>query len=457
MPESLTRRSFIRHTARTAVAATALSAFPALNGGVSGEENPSDYDLIIKGGTLYDGTLSEPVLADIGIQADKIAAIGKLTGNAARTIDARGLIVTPGFIDVHTHCDMSFRRAGMFRYLAYVMPSYKGNHNYLYQGVTTVVTGNCGYGYTDTGDWLDMVDSLDFGSNVYHLAPHGNIRMEIFGQKQPRELSARQLRALRDRVIEEMEKGAAGLSTGLEYAPGTYATTEELIALCKVVRSHGGIYTTHLRDQTGRIIDGGKTGMIEALKEAVEIGRRAEIPVQVSHLSVKRPFDEDIGSRVHDVIAQARLDGLTILADQYPYAAGQTMLSARLPTEFKSYTGVHEKYKTAEGRGPLKEAVRDYLSINGPERIIITRYPERKDYLGKTLAAIAEMEGRDPLDLYVEMVSEEQSPYAIFFDQDIDVVRNFMPHDYVMTSSDGLTVPGNLLKSHPSMFGTFPR
>jgi len=122
------------------------------------------FDFVIKGGTIYDGSLSKPYLADIGIRKDKIAAIGDLSGKAKQTLDAAGLIVMPGLIDVHTHCDLTFKKMGLKRYLAYAMPSWKGNYNYLYQGVTSVVTGNCGYGYTDTERWHEIVNSVKFGT-----------------------------------------------------------------------------------------------------------------------------------------------------------------------------------------------------------------------------------------------------------------------------------------------------
>jgi N-acyl-D-aspartate/D-glutamate deacylase len=183
------------------------------------------FDIVIKGGTIYDGTLTKPYAADIGIQNDKIAAIGELSGKTKKTIDARGLAVMPGLIDVHTHCDLTFKKMGLKRYLAYVMPTWKGNYNYLYQGVTTVVTGNCGYGYSDTEHWHDIINSVKFGTNVYQLVPHGMIREELFGSNQPGELNAKQLDALKMRVAEEMEKGAIGMSTGLAYAPGYLAST----------------------------------------------------------------------------------------------------------------------------------------------------------------------------------------------------------------------------------------
>ena len=165
------------------------------------------YDILIKGGTIYDGTINDPKVADVGIRGDRIADIGQLEGGATRIIDATSLGVTPGFIDVHTHCDLTFQRAGEIREHAQTIPSWNGNWNYLYQGVTTVVTGNCGYGYTDVNHWLEMVDSMQFGTNVYHLVPHGEIRQELLGDDQPDQLTSKQLEAFKGRVEEAMEMG----------------------------------------------------------------------------------------------------------------------------------------------------------------------------------------------------------------------------------------------------------
>jgi N-acyl-D-aspartate/D-glutamate deacylase len=225
---------------------------------------------------------------DIAIKGDKIVATGDLADKASRTIDARGFVVTPGFIDVHTHCDLTFKNSGLGRYFAYMMPSWKGNYNYLYQGVTTVVTGNCGYGYANLDEWFGILDSVGFGTNVYHLAPHGIIREELFGKQQPGGLSAAQLSGMKKRVSEEMEKGAVGLSAGLEYAPGLLTTKEELIALSQVVRPYGGLFTVHMRDESGSMGPGGEHGIIRSIREAIDIARQSQVSVEISHLKRDR-------------------------------------------------------------------------------------------------------------------------------------------------------------------------
>jgi len=421
------------------------------------QQTQQNFDVVIKGGTIYDGTLSEPFVADIGIQKDKIAAIGELSGKAGKSIDAGGLIVMPGIIDVHTHCDLTFQKLGLKRYLAYLMPSWKGNHNYLYQGVTTVVTGNCGYGYTDTDHWFGMIGSLKFGSNVYQLVPHGMIREELLGSNQPRELNTKQLDAMKARVAEEMEKGAIGMSTGLAYAPGYLATSSEIVELAKVVRQYGGLYTSHIRDESGATNAAGKIGVLDSIEEAIEVGRRAEIPVEISHLKITAPINKTKALQLLELIESARRQGLDVTADQYPYAAGSTYLTHLLPDDFKTSTSVKKEYKNSSGRNEIRKAVEKVFDYLPPDKTLITTYQQKKSYEGKTINEIAEIENRPPAEAYAAMVCEAPAPMAVFFSQNMEIVRELMPQDYIITASDGWTVPKGVTQPHPRIYGTFPR
>jgi N-acyl-D-amino-acid deacylase len=452
----LSRREFLGKSIKTA--ALAVSACSGA-GWISACTTKTDmaYDLALTGGMVYDGTLALPKQLDLGIKDGRIAVVGRLSGAPARTIDVRGLAVMPGIIDIHTHCDLTFSRSGWKRPLARVMPSWKGNYNYIYQGVTTVVTGNCGYGYPDADAWLDLVDSIGFGAHVYHLAPHGMIREELFGAIQPGELTAAQMETLKARVEEEMDKGAVGMSAGLEYSPGLLATTDEMIELCKVVRKKGGLFAVHMRDECGVSSGGSKKGVIGSIREVVEIARRAEIPVQISHLKINFPIGDTRASQVLEVIESARHEGLDVTADQYPYDAGSTMVSILLPERFLSSTGVKDAYKTREGRTEIKNAITRVFSYLPPEKTLITLYPEKEAYEGKNIKEIAELEGRSPADAYADLVCEENAPTGVFFSQDMRVVREIMPNDYIMTASDGWTVPKGMSRPHPRTYGTFPR
>jgi N-acyl-D-amino-acid deacylase len=456
----LSRREFIK-TASDSTAALCVGGVMAsshLSGcDVIRTNSATEFDTLIKNGTLYDGTLREPYVADVGIKRDRITAVGKLEGSARTEINAEDYIVTPGFIDVHTHCDLTFKRTGAKRYLAYVIPSWKGNYNYIYQGVTTVITGNCGYGYSDANDWFDIVESVNFGTNVFHLAPHGAIRKEVFGREQPRELSAKQLDILKGRVAEEMEKGAIGLSTGLEYTPGWLSTSSELFELARLVRKYNGIYTTHVRDESGKTYPDERIGVLEAVKEAIEVGRRAEIPVEISHLKISSPTHTVSAEQLLDLLEQAQMEGLNVTADQYPYDASSTKLSFLLPNEFESSSGVKKRYKTGKGRLEIRKSIREVFTHLGPDKICITYYPEMDSYEGKTIMEIAEIEGKSPEECYTNMVCEDVSPDALFFSQDIKVVNKIMEKDYIITASDGWTIPKGMTKPHPRIYGTFPR
>jgi N-acyl-D-amino-acid deacylase len=344
----------MKTTSKAAMAAAAAGAFPALTSGCSGSGD-SQFDVLIKGGTVYDGTLAEPQIMDVALKDGRIAAVGQVEGKAAKTIMADGLAVCPGFIDIHTHCDLTFKRTGWKRYMAYFMSSWKGNHNYLYQSVTTVVTGNCGYGYTDLNKWMGIADAVGFGTNVYHLAPHGMIREELFGKNQPTDLSSSQLEAMKRRVAEELDKGAIGFSTGLEYAPGLLSNTQELIELGKVVRQKGRLFTFHMRDESGAKREGNKRGIFEAIKEVAEVARRAEVPVEISHLKISTPFNDVTADQVLELIAMFRDEGLDITADQYPYDAGSTFITILLPDKFKTSDSVRDEYKTKSGREEIKK------------------------------------------------------------------------------------------------------
>jgi N-acyl-D-amino-acid deacylase len=453
--DNVTRREFIATSARAIAAASAAGSIAAAVTRCGG--SGTGLDIIIRGGSIYNGLSDTPLAADIGIRGDRIEAIGNLSGAAARrVIDAAGMIVTPGFIDVHTHCDLTFMRSGIKRHLARFMPSWKGNYNYLYQGVTTVVTGNCGYGYTDTGEWLDIAGSVGFGSNVAHLIPHGALREEVGAVTGP--ITADHLRAMKRRIAEEMEKGAAGLSCGLAYAPGIYATVEEMAELASEARRRGGVFTIHMRDDTVFPSVPGGEGAVATVREAIDIARRSGAALQISHLKIPVPLGRTGPAELLRVIETARRQGLDVTADQYPYESGSTGIMILLPNEFVTSEGVKDEFRTARGRRRVREAIERSFGVIPPEKTRITYCPGHGDYEGKNLREIAEMRGVSPAEAYTDMACEgETAPVGVFFNQEISVVRALMPHDYVFTASDGWTVPKDMMKPHPRTYGTFPR
>jgi N-acyl-D-aspartate/D-glutamate deacylase len=418
------------------------------------------YDVLIKDGLVYDGSTSEPVVEDVGVKEDKIVAVGKnLTGSARKIINAKGLIVTPGFIDVHNHTDISILMAwfisGKAGDLSMITPAWKNNHNYLTQGVTTIVTGLCGGGFWDINQWLGLIDSIKFGSNVYHLIPYGMLRNQLFGDNQPTNLTAQQLDSLKKLVEKEMQNGALGISVGLEYAPDCFTTTHELVEISKVVKKYGGLYDAHIRDQTGTIHKNGLPGEINSIKETIEIGKRANIPIHISHIQLNLPWGDVQAKQMYGLIEQARADGMDITADQHPYDQGYGIVSYRLPNKFKTGLGVNKKYKTPEGKAEMKEEAKKIFTFLDPEKISLTSGPEK--YRNKTIREIAEMERKNPAEVYVDLSCLEPAPFALFHEISDQINREIMPHDYVFTASDGFTVFAAADSPHPRFFGCFPR
>jgi N-acyl-D-amino-acid deacylase len=454
----ITRREFLSSSSKAGLALALPSGVSDFwRGDGSCPVGGAPYDTVIKGGTIYDGTSSDPTVGDIGIVGDKIVEIGHLYKAGLKTIDAKGLVVAPGFIDVHTHCDLAVQRLSLRKDAGDLDPAFKGNFCYLYQGVTTVVAGNCGWGFTDTNAWLNWVNAAGFGTNGYHLAPHGVIRQELFGDDQPEILTVAQLDFFKGRIAESMDQGALGMSTGLAYAPGFLTRTEELIELAKVVRKHGGLYASHIRDESGRSLGQGRWAVLESIKEAIEIGRRAEIPVQISHLKIMEPINNLKAERVLTLIESARAEGLDVTADQYPYESGSSFLTLLLPNEFVERDGVKAKYRSEGGREEVRRAIEQVFGTLRPDKILIATFGKRPEFEGKTLKGIASLMGKTPAECFVDMVCGEEVATGVFFSQDPGIVRDIMPHDYVMTASDGWPVPKGFGRPHPRCYGTFPR
>ena len=454
--KQISRRQFLKTSLASSAAVAAAAALPAAGAGCGRTDYP--YDIVIRKGRVYDGSGSPPVTTDIGIKGDKIIRIGDIDAAAGRVIDARGLAVMPGFIDVHTHCDLTFIKTGWKRHLARILPSWKGNYNYVSQGVTTVVTGNCGWGFGSIDHWFEITRGLCFGTNVCHLVPHGVIREELFGETQPRELSRAQMDRFKRRIAEELDKGAVGLSTGLEYAPGLLAPTQELVELARVVSRYGRVYATHMRDESGAMNKAqGLPGVVTGIREAVTVAREAEVPVEISHLKINTPVNGYGADLVLEPIDRARDEGLKVTADQYPYAAGSTIISVLLPLGFRSGEGVKAEFRTAAGRVEVRKEIQKVFSYLGPDKILITMCPENEAFEGKTLLEVAELEHKNPAETYANLVSEEAAPVGVFFGQDMDVVRGIMARDYILTGSDGWTVPKDMTSPHPRTYGTFPR
>ena len=399
-----------------------------------------DADVLLRGGTIHDGTGAQATVGDVALQGDRIVAVGRFdVGRIERTVDCTGLVIAPGFIDLHTHSDHVADK-----------PENRPNLNYVMQGCTTVVTGNCGGGKLDVAEFLDKVDQGGTGTNIIHLIPHGGIRKSAMGSEN-RIPSPDELEEMKRLVGAEMKNGAWGMSTGLIYTPSAYAKTEEIIELAKVVAAHGGIYVSHIRDE-------GK-GLLESVGETIRIGREANVPVHISHFKVVGKPNWGLVRKAAQMIDQAREDGVVVTAEQYPYIATSTSLLATLFPVSQIPGGRSNLAKRMADDPDLERTVRGVVSgkLAGSQRVQIAACKKHPDYVGKGVREIAAEKNVDVIDLILE-TQFDGGASVVNFSLSEDDVRWVMQLPWVATGSDGSAkIPDPKLCPHPRSFGTFPR
>ncbi|HSG08958.1 MAG TPA: amidohydrolase family protein, partial [Longimicrobiales bacterium] len=350
---------------------------------------PDTVALLIRNGTVYDGSGAEGVRADVGVEDQRIVFLGDAAAadvHGRREIDATGLVVTPGFIDPHTHAggDLGSEERAP-----------RENLNYLMQGVTTVLVGNDGGGSSDVAGTRAAYDSRGIGTNAALLVGFGEVRGEVMGMadRPPTHEELERMKALVDHA---MLDGAVGLSTGLFYTPQNFSTTAEVVELAKVAASYGGVYDSHLRDESSYNI-----GLLGSVAEAIEIGREARIPVNISHI---KALGVDVWGQADSalaLIAAARAAGQEVTADQYPYEASGTSVGASLLPRWAQADGrdsLLARMDRAETRTRLVADMGENLRRrNGPDAILITGGSD-ESIVGKTLAEIALERGVDPVE-----------------------------------------------------------
>ena len=432
------------------------------------------FDLKIEGAQVIDGTGRPGARADVGIKDDRIAAVGDLHREAAGSnLHASGKVVAPGFIDMHSHSDWRLwenRRA----------------ESKVRQGVTTEVVGNCGFSpapvsdeflddlrgfalhvpagmdfrWRSVGDYLRAFDSSGTALNVIQLIGHGTLRVAVMGfaRRQP---TPAELRRMQKLLADGIEDGAWGLSTGLIYAPGSYAETEEIVAVARAAARQRGLYASHIRGEGATLLD--------AVSEAIRVGREAAMPVQVSHVKAAgRPNWGNV-PRALALIDAARAEGLDVRADVYPYTASSTTLRTLLP-DWTLEGGIDAMLKRLADpteRARVRAAVEapsaeSLVSRVGWENVMISYCPKRKDAEGRRLSEIGRARGMDPIDAAIELIVEESGKaYMILFQLDEADLRAALVHPHVMIGSDGSSLapygPLGEGKPHPRSYGTFPR
>jgi N-acyl-D-aspartate/D-glutamate deacylase len=406
------------------------------------------YDVLIRCGRVLDGTGNPWYRADIGVRDGRIVAMGRLGGaEAALVIDAGELYVAPGFIDVHSHADEGLDREEL-----------KGAAPLLLQGVTTAVLNPDGGGPWPLSEQRARYEAHGIGVNAALMVGHGTIRREVMGMEDrpPTEDELERMKAL---VREGMAAGAFGLSSGLYYAPGSYAATEEVVALAKEVYP-AGVYTSHIRDESDYTV-----GLLAAVEEVVRISEEANVPGIVTHFKALGPDSWGLSAAACQRIERARARGVQVWADQYPWeASGTSIVGALVPrwalageTMKGQPSPLELRLKDPKERARLRSDMMKNLTRRGGAALFqISNYDPDPALEGRNLAELAAERKLAPIDLALELLDKGDAG-LVSFNMSEEDIATIMRKDYVMTCSDGgLVAPGEG-KPHPRFYGTFPR
>ncbi len=432
----------------------------------------SVFDVVIRNGHLIDGSGSCWFKADVGIGSGRVREIGDLSCyDARRTIDARKFVVCPGFIDMHSHSDFSL--------LANARAESK-----IRQGVTTEVNGNCGdspapregvstydrelaeeyeldLDWSTIGEYLDQLEGQGTALNVVQLVGHGTVRTAVMGYDK-RQPTSEELAEMKELVARAMRDGAFGMSTGLIYPPSCYADTRELIELCKVVVNYGGIYASHIR--------GEGDPLIEAVAEAIEIGEKSNIPVEISHHKACGVENWGTVRKTLRMMEEARSRGVEVTCDVYPYVACGADTESMIPNWAheggvgKLCARINDSNVRERIKREMLEGIPGWESVvkqSGWGRIKVTGWRKHDEFEGKTIAEIAESMNTDPFALIFDLVVKRESLELVDLAMDEEDVRTIMRHPLSMIGSDGgVLAPYGVLgerKTHPRSYGTYPR
>ena len=405
-----------------------------------------EYDILIQNGLVYDGSGSEPFNSDIAIADGRIVKMAeKINTTAKRKIDATGLVVSPGFIDVHAHLEP--------------LPILPKAESHVRQGVTTAVGGPDGSGPLSIGKYLDSLTALGIGINAAYLIGHNAVRLEVMGLEN-RIPTEEELERMEGLVEKAMQEGAYGISTGLKYLPGTFAKTDEVVELSKVAARHGGIYTSHIREEG--------LGLLDAVNETIEIAEKANIPVVLTHhKAIGQPMWGSSKTTLA-MVDSARSRGLNIMIDQYPYTASHTSINVLIPAwamEGDKVAGFAKRCEDPLLRDSIKRGIIfSILNDRGGgdlRRIQFSNFNWKPELGGKTLLDWAIAEGMEPTpENGAELVIQAQihkGAQCIFHAINEEDVIRIMQHPQTMIASDGRLNELGQGHPHPRVYGTFPR
>ena len=401
-------------------------------------------DILITNGKIIDGTGNSWFYGDVAIRKGKIYSIGSLGHlKAKQIIDAQKQVITPGFIDVHTHIEGDEKKTPTA-------------DNFIHDGVTTVITGNCGSSNLDVKDYFRMLDSLKLSVNVGTFIGHNTVRQAVLGTAN-RAPNADELQKMEQLVDKAMKDGAVGFSTGLIYIPGTYAKTDEVIALAKAASKYKGTYTSHIRSESQHVF--------EAIEEALNVGRQADMPVQISHFKIGKPFWGQ-SDKTLALVQKARKEGYDVTIDQYPYTASSTTLNSLIPSwvlangrdsiNYRINNPTIHKAIVTEMISDMEKRARTSF-----EYAVVSNFRSDTTFNGKSISEINLLMGRkanipDEIETILD-ITKHGGASMVFHSMDEADVENIMQYPFTMIASDsgirefGAGVP------HPRGYGSNAR
>jgi len=405
----------------------------------------TDCDILITNGKIIDGTGNSWYYGNIAVKNGKIIKMGReLRMTAQKTIDAKGLIVAPGFIDVHTHIEGDEQK----------QPT---ADNFIYDGVTTVVAGNCGASNVDIGKYLQWIDSLKLSINVATLIGHNDVRKTVMGRAN-RDATPEEMKQMEAIVDKAMKDGAVGLSTGLIYIPGTYTKTPEIVDLAKIAAKYNGLYASHMRDEGDSVTF--------AIEEALTVGREAKIPVEISHFKLSGQQNWGRSKETVPMIEAARKEGIEVTIDQYPYTASSTSISTLIPDEILA--DGQDSIKARLQRPDVKKYVIDFMIKRLKKRklkhfsyAVVASYSKDSTYNGKSIEQINQMIGRkhkikEEAQTIIDIMMNGGAG-AVFHGMSDEDVKRIMKYPFNMFASDASIRVLNAGVPHPRGYGTNAR
>lgn len=405
----------------------------------------AQYDLLIRNARVIDGAGNPWFRADIAVKDARVAAIGRLDqSTASRVIDAADRVATPGFIDVHTHVEGAIEKAPRA-------------DNFLFDGVTTIVTGNCGGSAPDLRAWFRGLEEKGVGVNVASLVGHNTVRRQVM-ESANRQATPAEIARMKELIHEAMQEGAVGLSTGLIYIPGTYASTDEVVELGRAAAAYNGVYASHMRDEGAAILD--------AIHEAARVGQEAGMRVQLSHFKIDTPRIWGFSDKSLALVEEYRRQGVDVVVDQYPYDHSSTNLGITLPAWALADgpAQVRQRLKSATTRVEIAAGMQRRLKELGHEDYsyaIAASFEPNRDYDGKTIPRITALRGKEPtlvnqIDTIFEILLAGGAQMIYHSMGDVDVERIMRYPNTAVASDGGVRVPGEGMP-HPRSYGTNAR